>query len=129
MRDTLNEEFIDFEQASDHLVELRDILGKLFKAAVMNGFHSWSIGLSVDVVNGLLSKCRGEISEMEIVLKQEDGQKRIKGSPSSFSLQAILTGLTSSTTALRGVVEGNLRCVHTFTKISNADNVHKGPLV
>ena len=114
MRDTLSDESIDFEQASDHLVELRDILEKLRKAAKTNSPHSLDIGPSLYVVNGLLLKCKNEISEMETVLKLESGRKRIRGSSSSFDPQAILTGLALSTTALRGVVEENLRCVRTL---------------
>ena len=75
MRDTLFDESIDFEQASDHLVELRDILEKLRKSATTNNSHSLGIGPSLDVVKGLLLKCKNEISEMETVLKLESGRK------------------------------------------------------
>ena len=120
MRDTLTES-IDFEQAADELVELRDILEKLRRAVAANGDHPVGIRSSVDVVDGLLSKCRDEISQIETMLS---GRKRIKGPSSSFDPQATLTGLASSTTALKGILEENLRCVPTFTVKSNTDNMH-----
>ena len=110
-----------FKQAADELVELRDILEKLRRAVATNGDHQVGIRPSVDVVNGLLSKCRDEINQIETMLS---GRKRIKGPSSSFDLQATLTGLASSTTALKGILEENLRCVHTFMEKSNADNIH-----
>ena len=44
-RDTLAKESVDFEQASDHLVELRNNLEKLFKAAVTIVPTHWALGL------------------------------------------------------------------------------------
>ena len=93
-----------------------------------------SIGLSVGVVNGLLSRCMDEINEMGTKSNGKSDQKRIIGpiaygsesSDDSFDLQAILTSLASS---LREVVEGNYRCACTFAKKSNADNVQKRPLL
>ena len=126
-RDTLAKESVDFEQASDHLVELHNNLEKLFKAAVTNSAHSLGIGTSVGVVNGLLSRSKDEISKMETMLKQISGRKRIKEPSPSFNPQAILTGLALSTNALRGIVEGNFGCVCNFAKKYNADNVRKGP--
>ena len=127
--DTFAKESVDFRQASGRLVELRNILDSLFEAAATNGAHSLSIGNSVDVVIELLSRCKGEINKMETMLKQESGQKRIKGPSSSFDQEAILTGLASSTNALKAVTEGNFQYVCTLTKKFNADNVHKGPLL
>ena len=130
-RGILAEESVDFEQASDQLVELRNNLEKLFKAAATNSAHSLGIGASVGsvgVVNGLLSRCKDKISKMEAMLKQISGRKRIKEPSPSINPQAILTGLASSTNALRGIAEGNFRCVCTFAKKYNADNVHKGHL-
>ena len=124
-RGTLAEESVDFEQASDQLVELRNNLEKLFKAAATNSAHSLGIGTSVGVVNGLLSRCKEEIGKMEKMLKQISGQKTIK--EPSFSPQATLTGLVSSTSALRRIMEGNFRCVSIFAKKHNTDNVYKDP--
>lgn len=121
---TLADESIDLEQVSDQLVELLRIL-KPFKAAAANSLGN---GLSADVVDGLLSRCKSEMSRMETMLKRKSGRKRIEGSSSSFDPQTI-TSLVSSITALREVVEGYCRCVCTFAKKYNADNVHKGPLL
>lgn len=111
MRDIPDDDPFDFEQASDQLIELRDVLEKLFKAAKTNDTRSPGIGLSVDVVNGILPKCRDEIKEMETALKQESGRKRIKGPSPSFNPQLILTKLASSTTALRSGMAANERYV------------------
>lgn len=114
-------------QAFEQLVELRDVLEMLFKAAATNDPRSLGTGLSVDAVNGLLSRCKNEISEIETALKQEIDRTRIKGSLSSFNPQVIPSGFASTITALRGVVAENQRYVYIFSKKSNADKVHKGP--
>ena len=125
-KDTLAEQSVDFRQASRQLDKLRRSLENLFDATETNGAHSLGIGTSVDVVIGLLSRCKEQINKMETMLKQKSGQKEPL---SSFNQEAILTGLASSTNALKAVVEGNFQCVRTFARISNADNVHKGPLL
>lgn len=105
----LANESIDFEQISDQFAELRDLLEKLFKAATTNASHQLGIGPSVDLVNGILSRCRNEINELETVLKRESGRKRIQGPSSSFNPQVMLTDLASSTTALRDAMQVNQR--------------------
>ena len=124
--DTLAKESVDFMQASGRLVELRSNLDNLFGAAATNGTHSLGIGNSVDVV---LSRCEDDVNKMETMLKQKSGRKRVKGPSSSFNQEAILNGLASSTNALRAVVERTFQCVCALAMISNADNVHKGPLL
>ena len=127
--DTLAKESVDFMQASGQLVELRSNLDNLFGAAVTNGTHSLGIGNSVDAVIELLSRCEDDVNKMETMLKQKSGRKRVKGPSSSFNQEAILNGLASSTNALRAVVERTFQCVCALAMISNADNVHKGPLL
>ena len=119
---TLADESIDLEQVSDQLVELLSVLKELFKAVKANTPDSLDIGVSVDVV---LSRCKDEISEVDVMLKRKSGRKRIEG---SFDSPVNLTNLASSITTLRKVVEGYFRCVWTFAKKSGADNIHKGPL-
>ena len=126
--DTLAEESVDFRQASGQLLKLRNILDSLFDAAATNGAHSLGIGISVDVANKLLSRCKDDINKMESMLKQKSGRKRIKGPSSSFNQEAILTALASNTNALKAVVEGNFQYVCILAKIFNANYVHKGPL-
>ena len=126
---TLTKESVDFMQASGQLVELRSNLDNLFGAAATNGTHSLGIGNSVDVVIELLSRCKDDVNKMETMLKQKSGRKRVKGPSSSFNQEAILNGLASSTNALRAVVERTFQCVCALAMISNADNVHKGPLL
>ena len=92
----------DFNQTFNQLVELCDVLEKLFKAPATNGPHSPGTGLSV----GLLSRCKDVTSEMETALKQEIDQK---GSSSSVNPQVILSGFAS---ALRGVIAENQRYVY-----------------
>ena len=123
---TLVDESIDLERVSDQLFELLSILKELFKAAKANTLDSLDIGLSVDVV---LSRCKDEISEVDVILKRKSGRKRIEGSSSSFGPPVNLTNLASSITTLRKAVEGYFRCVWTFTKKSDADKIHKGPLL
>ena len=124
-KDTLAEQSVDLRQASRQLGKLRGSLENLFDATETNGAHSLSIGTSVDVI-GLLSRCKEQINKMETMLKQKSGQKEPS---SSFNQDAILTGLDSSTNALRAVAEGNFQCVCTFAMISDADNVYKGTLL
>ena len=121
-KDTLAEQSVDFRQASRQLKKFRGSLENLFDATETNGAHSLSIGTSVDVVIGLLSRCKEQINKMETMLKQKEPL-------SSFNQDAILTGLDSSTNALRAVAEGNFQCVCTFAMISDADNVYKGTLL
>ena len=92
----------DFDQTFDQLVELCDVLEKLFKALATNGPHSLGTGLSV----GLLSRCKDVTSEIETALKQEIDRK---GSSSSVNPQVILSGFAS---ALRGVIAENQRYVY-----------------
>ena len=120
-KDTLAEQSVDFRQASRQLKKFRGSLENLFDATETNGAHSLSIGTSVDVI-GLLSRCKEQINKMETMLKQKEPL-------SSFNQDAILTGLDSSTNALRAVAEGNFQCVCTFAMISDADNVYKGTLL
>lgn len=87
------------EQACDQLSELRDVLEQLFKAAIAG------VDLRADQVNRLLSKCKSEIDELETAFKQENGRKRIKGSPSSLDLDLTLTTLAANTSALRGIID------------------------
>lgn len=98
------------EESSDELIKLRNNLENLFKVAATNGAYSLGIGISVD---GLLSRYKDEINEMETVLKQKS-LERNKGQSSSSNPQPILTGLASSTNAPRGVVEENFQCVCTL---------------
>ena len=126
--DTLAEESVDFRQASSQLVELRNNLDSLFEAATTNSAYPLGIGISVDVVIGLLSRCKDDINKMETMLKQKSDRKRIKGLSLSFDQEAILTSLASGTNTLKAVVEGSFQYVCTFAKIFNADYVHKGPL-
>ena len=121
-KDTLAEQSVDFRQASRQLKKFRGSLENLFDATETNGAHSLSIWTSVDVVIGLLSRCKEQINKMETMLKQKEPL-------SSFNQDAILTGLDSSTNALRAVAEGNFQCVCTFAMISDADNVYKGTLL
>ena len=121
-KDTLAEQSVDFRQASRQLKKFRGSLENLFDATETNGAHSLSIWTSVDVVIGLLSRCKEQINKMETMLKQKELL-------SSFNQDAILTGLDSSTNALRAVAEGNFQCVCTFAMISDADNVYKGTLL
>ena len=127
--DTFSKESVDFRQASGRLVELRNILDSLFEAAATNGAHSLSIGNSVEVVIELLSRCKDDVNKMETMLKQKSGRKRVRRPSSSFDQEAILTGLASSTNALKEAMEGNFQYVCTFAMISNADNVHKDSLL
>ena len=127
--DTLTKESVDFMQASGQLVELRSNLDNLFGAAATNGTHSLGIGNSVDVVIELLSRCKDDVNKMETMLKQKSGRKRVRRPSSSFDQEAILTGLASSTNALKEAMEGNFQYVCTFAMISNADNVHKDSLL
>ena len=127
--DALAEESVDFRRASGQLVELRNTLDNLFEAATTNGAHSLGIGISVDVVIGLLSRCKDEIDKMETMLKEKSGRKRIEGPSSSFNQEAILTDIASSANELRAVVGRNFQCVCTLAMKFNADNVRKGHLL
>ena len=86
----------DFNQTFNQLVELCDVLEKLFKALATNGPHSPGTGLSV----GLLSRCKDVTSEMETALKQEIDRK------GSVNPQVIPSGFA------RGVIAENERYVY-----------------
>ena len=86
----------DFNQTFNQLVELCDVLEKLFKAPATNGPHSSGTGLSV----GLLSRCKDVTSEMETALKQEIDRK------GSVNPQVIPSGFA------RGVIAENERYVY-----------------
>ena len=86
----------DFNQTFNQLVELCDVLEKLFKAPATNGPHSPGTGLSV----GLLSRCKDVTSEMETALKQEIDRK------GSVNPQVIPSGFA------RGVIAENERYVY-----------------
>lgn len=111
MNDSFADESMDSEQASDRFVELREVLEKVFKAATTSGVQLLGARLSVDVVDGLLSRCKDEIRKMETALKQESGRKRMRGPSPSLNPELTLNGLASCTVALRNTMDANQRYV------------------
>lgn len=103
----VNDDLI-IEQTSDRLSDLRDILEKVFKATIA-GVHLPGMGPLVDEVYGVLLKCRNELNELEAVLKQEDGRKRIEKSSSWPDFEVTLTTLATNTTSLRGILDTERR--------------------
>ena len=99
LKDVPAEDSIGYQQASDQLIALRDVLAKLFDAAMANDSQSLGIDISADV-NGHLARCRDKLNEMETVLKRDSGRKRIKG-PASSESPMVLIDLSPSITALR----------------------------
>lgn len=99
-------EELDIEQATDQLSELRDVLETLFKVTI-SSLHLPGLGLLLDQVNELLSKCRSELSKLETALKREKDGKRMEGSSSTLDWVVTLTTLAMKVSALRGIVYKN----------------------
>ena len=98
-KDVPAEDSIDYQQVSDQLTALGDVLGKLFNAAMANDSQSLGIDISADV-NGHLARCREKLNEMEGVLKRDSGRKKIKG-PASSGSPIVLIDLAPNIAALR----------------------------
>lgn len=97
------EEHIDIDQTTDQLSGLLDVLEKLLKA-VTDPMEPTTLAPATDEINGLLTKCKQDIGELETAIKRQSGWQSMKGQSSTWSSEMILSNLASSTTALRDIV-------------------------
>lgn len=88
--------------------QLRDALEDFSEAAITPQTRLGPVASSLAatepyrvVANELLSKCRQDMNGMELELKQLSCRQRVGGPLSSTGLEEIVSGLSSSTTALK----------------------------
>lgn len=105
-REWATNEHLDTKRASDQLFGLQDvwILKKLLKA-VTNPLELTTLAPSIGGVDGLSTKGKHAMGELEAALKQDIAQQKIKGQPSTVSSEKILSNLAPSTTRLRNIVD------------------------
>lgn len=124
MRTKPESEDLNIEQTTDQLCNLRDVLERLFKASTDGALLE-----GTDLIHGIISRAKNQLSEVEAALKQESGRKRIRGPLLSFNSAGALTNLGSSTKSLRGALDTIQRYVKDngglLGMISN-NCVHKG---
>lgn len=102
---------LDIDGTTDQLLGLRNVLDDLFRAATtraagVNPVAVTTLESSGNAISGLLVKCKNEVDELESALEQENNRKASNGPPWSLNMETVLSNLTLSTCALRGVIDG-----------------------